>query len=269
MPSAFSDYVATPISVDLRRRMETVHQYRSIAVLSGPPGIGKTTTAGQFLTEHPGEAVLMTVPPAGAKGMKPVPVAQLVLDAIWEASRAYRDSGTPKTMAALPGAFRQALRGFAGAKVGTFLEIAFDGRITLVLDEAQNLARESIELLRYLNDEANGWSPVKVGLVFLGNNEFALEAGPNGESTISSAVRSRSWFVEALSYQDVSLEDFKLLLEPRLEIADDALELALQYLMRRSDRCLRKANHLCIDLIALAGDQPISREHVAAVTGLI
>ena len=146
-----------------------------------------------------------------------------------------------------------------------------DARLTIVLDEAQNLSREAIELLRYLNDEGAGYAPFQVGLLFMGNNEFALKTGASGESVISAAVADRALFVEGLSYKDLTPEDLRLVIDQRLEITDDALELAVANLMKRADRSFRAVNRFCLEVkeeAAATGAAAIDRPHVITVLGL-
>lgn len=267
------EYAATPISRALLARFDRVHRYRAIGVLSGPPGVGKTTAATRFVADHPGEAILITMPAAGKRGLNPIPASKIVLDAIWEAN------GQPWQRPDAPGgkydrlsaSFHHAVRAVAGIEMMRRETPDCAGRLTLVIDEAQNLSREAIELLRYLNDEGSGYAPFQVGLAFMGNNEFALQSGTNGQSVISAAVADRALFVEGLSYQDMTDEDLRLIVEARLEIEDDALELAIKALMARPDRSFRAAIRFCLEVreeAAATDAATITRPHVAAVLGL-
>lgn len=268
------EYAATPISQALLARFSRVHRYRSIGVLSGSPGVGKTTAAKRFVADHPGEALLITMPAAGKKGLNPLAASKLVLDALWDATGSAswaRPAEPGGRYTRLAGSFNHAVRAVAGLDYLIPDLDSVAGRLTIVLDEAQNLSREAIELLRYLNDEGSGYGPFQVGLVFMGNNEFALQSGPTGHSVISAAVADRALFVEALSYQDLTAEDLRLIVEARLEINAGALELALHALMARPDRSFRAATRFCLEVreeAAATGATTIDRPHVAAVLGL-
>lgn len=276
MPEIIPEYASTPIAQALLARFSRVHRYRSIGVLSGPPGIGKTTAAMRFVADHPGEALLITMPAAGAKGLNPLAASKLILDALWDAGcdRFAKPQEPGGRYVRLAGSFSHAVRAFVGLDylIREIEDRAAPARLTIVLDEAQNLSRDAIELLRYLNDEGSGFAPFQVALVFMGNNEFALRADARGHSAVSAAVADRALFVESLTYQDLTREDLSLILEGRLEIADDALELALSHLMSRPDRSFRTATRLCIEFreeAAASGATTIAREHVAAVTGTV
>jgi len=267
------EYAATPISQALLARFSRVHRYRSIGVLSGPPGVGKTTAATRFIANHPGEAILITMPAAGKKGLNPLAASKIVLDAIWEANGQpwLRPADPGGRYIRLAGSFNHAVRAVSGLDMMT-RDVPLGGsRLTLVIDEAQNLSRDAIELLRYLNDEGSGYAPFQVGLTFMGNNEFALRSGANGQSVISAAVADRALFVEGLSYQDLTAEDLRLIVEARLEIEDDALELAIKAIMARPDRSFRAAIRFCLEVreeAVATGATTITRPHVAAVLGL-
>jgi hypothetical protein len=79
-------------------------------------------------------------------------------------------------------------------------------RLTLVFDEAQNLSREAIEVMRFWNDADRCYAPFPLGLVFVGNNEFSLQVDGDGQSPISSSrlagARSRSRFGIRLGHQN-------------------------------------------------------------------
>lgn len=272
MPDQIGEYAETPMSRGLLMRFERVHRYRSIGVLSGPPGVGKTTAARRFVDGRLHESLHITMPSAGRKGLIPLAASDIILDTIWNIAspRWGRPDEPGGRYARLAGSFNQAIRSYFG--IGRD-----DGpdpskcRLTIIVDEAQNLSREAIELLRYLNDEAAGYSPFAVGLIFLGNNEFALKSGANGQSVITDAVADRALFAEALSYQDLTEEDLRLVLEPQLEIEDAALDLAIRCLMARPNRSFRTAKRFCIEAseeAELSGAPIITTTHVAAVLGL-
>lgn len=273
MHSPVSEYIATSVSVALRARLARTHRFRSIAVLSGPPGVGKSTSARRFVEEHPTEALYVSLPPGPKNGLTPVTAANLIIESILEGAGGWRQSDARSAYGRMRAAFRDAIA-HAANMLGHADENWADPckkPFTLVLDEAQNLSREAIEMLRYLNDQGSGWAPFPVGLAFLGNNEFALRSDASGQSVISAAVADRACYVEALTYQDVKPDDLKLYVEACLEIDEAALALAVAYLAQRPDRSIRVAQRLCIALqeeADAARHSTINRQHVAAVTGL-
>lgn len=273
MPEIIPEYAAIPISLSMRARMARVHRHRALAVYAGPPGIGKTTSARRFVADHPGQALHITMSPGGKTGLKALAAATKVLDSIYELhphARAAPDRGSRYVR--LASEFRRAIYEVFGSAVldeqDRYVQV---GRLTIVIDEAQNLAREAIEQLRYLNDAESNFSPFPVGLVLIGNNEFALEANRYGESVISDAVGSRALEIKQLGYGDLVAEDFRLIIGAKLDFTDEALEAAVAYLMRQRARSLRAASHLCIDLTeraAASGAATIDTATVAAVTGM-
>lgn len=274
MPETLPEYAATPISLALRTRYDRIHRYRSIGVLSGPPGVGKTTAAYRFIADHPGQALLITVPAAGKAGLTPLAASRIVLNALWDASgNSWSRPDEPGgKYTRLAGSFNHAVRAATGLDDFIRDVSLTNARLTLVFDEAQNLSREAIELLRYLNDEGAGYAPFQVGLMFMGNNEFALKTGLSGHSVISAAVADRALFVEGLSYQDLTAEDLRLVLDLRMTISDDGMEAAIAHLLSRTDRSFRTAIRLCLALreeAAVMGADTIDRSHVAAVTGTV
>ena len=56
--------------------------------------------------------------------------------------------------------------------------------LTVIFAEAQNLAREAIEQLRFANDLRGGYSPFPLGLVFVGHREFVLKNDHRGASVL-------------------------------------------------------------------------------------
>lgn len=273
MHSPGPEYIATSVSVAIRARLSRTHRFRSIAVLSGPPGVGKSTSALRFAEEHPGEVAYVSMLPGPKNGLSPVSAGNHIIESLLESCGGWRQPDPRTSYGRMRGGFRHAIAEVVHA-MGEPEEEWGEPRkapFTLVIDEAQNLSREAIEMLRYLNDQGSGWAPFPVGLAFLGNNEFALRSDASGQSVISAAVADRACYVEALTYQDVKPDDLKLFMEAALEIADDALDLAVSYLSQRPDRSIRRAQRLCALLQeeARVSDAPtITRQHVAAVTGL-
>jgi hypothetical protein len=108
--------------------------------------------------------------------------------------------------------------------------------LTFIFDEAQYLSREAIEMLRYWNDVDRTTTPFPVGLIFIGNSEFALEENGGGQSALSGAVRSRALFVEALEYEDVTPADVRSFMQSRGPYEADAVSLIVAYFQQRRVR---------------------------------
>jgi hypothetical protein len=134
------------------------------------------------------------------------------------------------------------------------LDAPWPPTFTIIFDEAQYLSREAIELLRYWNDTDRCTMPFPLGLVFVGNNEFAMQETLSGESVLSGAVRSRLLFEVPLSYEYLTDTDMTLLLQSRGVTDPAALEEFVGHFshrrikrdLRQMERylrlCLRKAD---------------------------
>lgn len=205
-------FVPTSVSRRLIARMEATHQRRRISVFSGPPGIGKTTAIDRFRADNPGAVAVIKVARRPAKEV-------VVLQHCLEAVRRLNGSsalGIPSSIWELRKYLFDAFCHWAGvdpAAVRRGDELPeHAGRLTLIFDEAQNLSRGAIEVLRYWNDADRCYAPLPIGLVFVGNSEFAL-AGSATESVISAAVADRALYLQTLDYDDVTDEDLRLMLE--------------------------------------------------------
>lgn len=272
-PRKPAEYVATSISRSIIARLDRVHRLRGIRVYSGPPGIGKTTALRMFAREYPGQVAVVTVPPGPKGGVGVVMAGQLIIEAIMKArgrdvpwggfstNRIEQRSDLFQAIcdwADIP--LKERRRGLCGFDVMP---------LTVAFDEAQNLSREAIEMLRYLNDGDTGYSPVTIGLAFLGNNEFSLAVNSEGGCVLTDAVRSRSGPPELLSYDHVTDDDIRLFVDANCEIDAEAMALIIRYFARRPDRDIRRVADVVAELVDEAGDEtPITTTHVAAVLGL-
>jgi hypothetical protein len=108
--------------------------------------------------------------------------------------------------------------------------------LSIVFDEGQYLSREAIEMLRFWNDGDRTTTPFPVGLLFVGNSEFALAEDGSGYSVLSGAVRSRALFVETLEYDDVTDEDIVSFLTSRGPYEPEAVRVVLAYFRQRRVR---------------------------------
>lgn len=272
-PRKPAEYVATSISRSIIARLDRVHRLRGIRVYSGPPGIGKTTAVRIFASDHVGQVAVVTVPPGPKGGVGVVMVGHLIIEAI------AKTIGRPASMFAYSTNRIEQRRELFQA-ICDWADIPVDQRrrnlsgfdaypLTIIFDEAQNLSREAIEMLRYLNDGDTGYAPVTIALAFLGNNEFSLAVNADGGCVLTDAVRDRAGPPELLSYDHVTDDDLSLFIDANCEITADAMALVIRYFARRPDRSIRRVADVVAELVDEAGSEtPITTTHVAAVLGL-
>lgn len=259
-------FVDTTIAKLMLSRMRLTHEETGITVISGPWGIGKTTAIDAFAAEHEYGCVVVKVEPGttrrGATGGK---VLQTVVEALRQL--AGRPAGTQLSNATWT--LRQ--------MVYTLLDDIFDysktdtsngwfPRFTFIFDEAQYLSKEAIEMLRYWNDRDRTTTPFPVGLIFVGNNEFAMEERLGGESVLSGAVRSRLLFEVPLAYSHINDIDLTLFAQSR-GVADAAAlrEFVAYFSQSRIRRDLRTADKLLTICRREAGDGPVTHEIVRKI----
>jgi DNA transposition AAA+ family ATPase len=204
--------VETSVVRFIRTRFEVTHEERAICVIAGPWGIGKTTAVNWFASKKTGNCAVVKVEQGSQRrGASPIFALQLAVEAIRPLI-----GRTPR--AALSNAcwsLRRML--YDHLEEWRSQRQPADGihdapRFTFVFDEAQYLSRDAIEMLRYWNDVDRTVSPFPIGLIFVGNSEFALEAGTAGDSVLTGAVRSRALFLETLEYDDVDNGDIQAFL---------------------------------------------------------
>lgn len=255
------EIVATSIYSYLLLRLGRVHQEAGMGAFAGPPGLGKTTAARQFVADHAGQAVLVTMRFPNAKS---VMVLQEVLAAI-RRTQGWTNPHCPTNRRELQQAIIGALNEWAWA-VECRNGIGVQPRVTVVFDEAQNLSPEAIETLRFWNDAAGTDCP-PLALAFLGNHQFRLETGAEGASFLSAAVRSRMAYRKTFSYRDLTDDDLTLIIEARGVVDPGAVALLLRH-CRGSDtnRDLRELTRELDALVTLGG--PITAATVRTVLGI-
>ena len=137
---------------------------------------------------------------------------------------------------------------------------------TVIFDEAQYLSKDAIEMLRYWNDRDRTTAPFPIGLVFIGNKEFALTENRSGQSIISGAVRSRALFIEELDYINITDADLKAFCKSRGIENSKAIAAFVRYFSKpRVKRDLRTAEQLLSAIRRRAGDKPVSAEIVDSI----
>lgn len=228
--------VETSVVRFIRTRLQVTHEERAICVISGPWGIGKTTAVECFARANAGRCVIVKVEPGSMKrGASPVLVLQQTLEAL----RPLVGRSSRATLSTAYWSLRYALCKHLEEWSAPEEKENFGDqppRLTIVFDEAQYLSRESIEMLRFWNDADRTVTPFPLGLIFIGNSEFALQEETSGESTLSGAVRSRSLFIETLDYNDVLDEDIVNFLRSCGAYEDAAISLMLAYFRQRRVR---------------------------------
>ena len=176
-------FVATNVSNKLLAWGDATHRRRRIAIVSGPPGIGKTESVMAFQRTYPKEVVIVKI---GRKNASPTMTLRETAAAIRAMDPHDQHYWMPSGLIELRQCIPKALCSRAGidrvaARAGQYAADAF-GRLTVVVDEAQNLSREAIEMLRFWNDRDNCYAPMPIGFVFVGNNEFALRSSAHSPS---------------------------------------------------------------------------------------
>lgn len=188
-PQPSSPFAETTVAKNMLSRMEITHEERGISVISGPWGIGKTTAINAFAEKYEGQCAVVKVDaPTGNQGTSLVRVMQLVIEVLEGASDYYTPSRNGRSAWILRHRVNDLLARWYD------LDAWAEGPappFTFIFDEAQSLSREAIEALRFWNDPDRPVTPFPVALIFVGNDEFALEERGRVESVLSGAVRSR------------------------------------------------------------------------------
>jgi len=231
-------------------RMELTHEERGITVISGPWGIGKTTAIDTFAKQHEYECAVVKVEPGPTKrGATCGGVMQRVVEAL----RRMNDRPTGTQLSNSTWTLRQMIYNLLSDICDVDIcrsEFAEGSRsvwpmFTFIFDEAQYLSKEAIDLLRFWNDQDRTSTPFPVGLIFVGNNEFAMAESLGGESVLSGAVRSRLLFELPLSYAHLSDTDLTLFAQSRGILDTGAIREFVTYFSQpRVKRDLRTAERL-------------------------
>ena len=263
-------FISTSIARRLIARMHAAHERRRIAVFAGPPGIGKTTAIDALVREIPDHLVVVKV---ARRNAREVLVLQHVLDAL------RRLGGSPSlhfptSLWELRNDIFGAVCAWAGADPAAARRAEYPladfPRLTIIFDEAQNLAREAIESLRYWNAADRCYAPFPLGLVFVGNNEFSLQTDLDGRSVISAAVADRALYVQTFDYSDVTDDDLRLYLEVRGILDEMALNTLIRHLNeRRASRSFRRIQDLVEELTETSSGQPVTVDIVRDLLALV
>lgn len=216
--------------------MQLTHEERAICIIAGPWGIGKTTAIESFAAKNASACLIVKVEPGSMKrGASPV----LILQKTVEALRPHIGRSPRATLSNAFWSLRQMLYNSLQEWATSIGEGDMPERspyLSIVFDEAQYLSRDAIEMLRFWNDRDRTVTPFPLGLIFIGNSEFALEENASGQSALSGAVRSRALFIENLSYEDVQDEDISAFLMSSGGYDKEAVSLMLHYFGQRRVR---------------------------------
>lgn len=258
-------FVETSVARHIASRCTVTDEERGICVIAGAWGMGKTTALVQYQRDNPLNVVYVKVDPGSSKkGAACSTTMLLVLEAI-EAQLGVAERHTVNNAY---WALRLSLYNSIKHWQRQFFESddPSSERLTFVFDEAQYLSREAIEMLRFWNDDARSAMPFPVGLIFVGNNEFALKEDNTGQSVLSGAVRSRALFIESLDYADVSDADLVLFFQSRGITDAAALAAIVSYFSQRGvRRDLRNAERFVGVFKRRAGTSPVTAATVLAV----
>jgi len=267
-----TETVSTSVHRLLFSIMEETHCERGISVVSGPYGIGKTTAINEFASEY-GESCIVVKVPNGAtrSGAGAVAVMQQIELALREMTKRPLDAQSSHTRYTLQQKIRSYLLEVFEPRWGHFrddlIEKAKSGdgpEITVIFDEAQRLNREAIESLRDWNDRHRPTMLLPLGLIFIGNPEFALSEGT--DSVLTGAVRSRLTHFEQLEYGNVSNADLALVIEAK-DISDKGAVAAIIdfFSQSRVKRDLRQVNSVIRKCQLYADGAPVTAEIVRTV----
>ena len=256
-------FVETTVTRLMRANMIETHEETGIAVISGPWGIGKTTAIDAFAADYERYCAIVKIEPASTRrGVTSGKVMQATIEAL--RAKTGRPVGTQLSNATWT--LRQMIHTM-------LFEIHSNqespGRqqkkpqFTFIFDEAQHLSKEAIELLRYWNDRDRPTTPFPVGLIFVGNNEFAMAESAAGESVLSGAVRSRLTCEMPLARAHISDADITHFAQSRGITDSDAIKEFVAFCgLPKVDRCLRTADRILGKIRDYADDRPITEQIV-------
>lgn len=254
-------FVETSVSQLMGARIMKTHLLAGISVFSGPWGIGKSTTIEQFADAVGTECLVIKVEPK-ARGVNPAAILNQIADAFakryrWEHLLTHTTDQTRLRRLMVEMMDRAFHRTFE------------ERRFTIIFDEAQYLSRMSIEMLRYWNDRDRTVMPFPIGLVFVGNNEFALAEGVSGGSVLSGAVRSRLLYEVPLDYALLDDRDIEEFAKSRGLDDPDGLRAFVRYFgQSRVKRDLRQADRLLSECHERAAGRAIGADIVNHILNL-
>lgn len=235
--------------------MQQTHEKRRISIFSGPPGIGKTSAIDRFQAENDG---LVAVVKISNKNTTDRVAYQHMMGAFDRMRECESYGAVPDSYSVKNKLCREMAAWGCRDKDWT-------PPLTFVFDEAQNLSRHAVDALRYWNDPDRCYGPFPIGVIFIGNDEFALRAGRSGESVISAAVADRVLYQETFSYASVKDSDLAMFLESRGIVEPNAVQAMLRRYRAGRVRSFRKMSDDIDELKREADGGPITLATFQAV----
>ncbi len=262
-------FVQTSVARRLIARMQVTHERARISVFSGPPGIGKTTAIDMWRRRHPDHVAVVKIDRRNAGEAISL---QNCLYAFRDLARS-KQTHMPRARWELR---RQIFNNLCTISQLDPLRVRMTGiqgalpkPVTVVFDEAQNLSRAAIDVLRYWSDADRCYAPHPIGLVFVGNNEFALASTKGEDSVISAAIADRALYIQSFDYDELTDSDLAMVIEAR-GVSDPAAAFALMNAFGgpRAVRSLRRISDLIDELREEAGSSAITADLVRQVLSL-
>ena len=197
-PYIISSYVPTSVSEDVYRAIQYCQMERGIVVLHGDAGIGKTRGAIRFVQDNPTNSIYIRCDPISG-----------TLNAILRKLAMALKIPTSRNRLEMSMAVHERLRGTD--KV-------------IIIDEAQNLRFDALEVLRGLSDPDELSGQAGNGICLIGNTEVYSRMLGKQEAQFAQQF-SRVRFRRRYSTEDVKKEDIEKLF-PALAEAGHSKELA-------------------------------------------
>lgn len=249
----------TPLRT-LDARCETCHRTRRIGIFISPPGMGKTTAIRAFAARYPQNVTVITL---NRKRVGSRDVLRHMVQAMWQL-RGHRGGQVHQQPHMLAQQLRYEIQQWHHDQRRHLDDPA--PRLTVVFDEAQYLAREALDELRYWNDQPDQAVPVKVGLIFVGNHELSLKVDDEGRTVISRAVGDRARFIEAMDYSEITNDDLAMFARARGVTDPEAVALIVRHFSApRAIRSLRRVGDFIDDAAEYACGQPVSAEIILSM----
>ncbi|WP_162559007.1 ATP-binding protein [Sphingorhabdus sp. EL138] len=267
-PRTESKIVGTSVVRLLMRVMQDTHERRGISVISGPWGIGKTTTINELTRKTEdrfGEFIVVKVENGTNKQGS---TARSILQRIAETMRMENGERGGMQLSGSLWQLRQMVFNLVYKRCdpNDLDDLDVHYPITIIFDEAQRLSREAIEMLRDFNDRDRTTGPIPLGLIFIGNNEFALDESLGRDSVIAGAVRSRLLYEEQLTYANLSNDDLAMIAEAKGITDKAAIKTLVGFFNQpRVKRDLRQMERVILNCERYTGGAPTTVETVRHV----
>lgn len=267
-PRAGNEIVGTSVVRLLMRVMQDTHERRGISVISGPWGIGKTTAIDEFTRETEdrfGEFIVVKVENGTNKKGS---TARSILQRIAETMRMEKGESGGMQLSGSLWRLRQMVFNLVYERCdpNDLDDLDVHYPITIIFDEAQRLSSEAIEMLRDFNDKDRTVGPIPLGLIFIGNNEFALAESLGRDSVIAGAVRSRLLYEEQLTYANLSNDDLAMIAAAKGITDKTAIKTLIDFFSQtRVKRDLRQMERVIFNCQRYADGAPITADIIRYV----